>query len=156
MNFSERIDAVMRHYKLQSKEMADLCGVQRTAISHILSGRNRPSVGFLSQLSEAFPELNTRWLLHGKGSMFTSVTSQNETNQSEDSSSQKLSIDIGNQSVKVTSKAAADDQKGDTNVTSAQSSSLQELDLPSHQKEIIRVVLFYADGTFTTHIPRQE
>lgn len=78
MEFSERIAAIIKHYNLQGKELAELCGVQRTAIHHILNGRNRPSVAFLSQLSSAFPEINTRWLLHGKGSMFTSVTNRQE------------------------------------------------------------------------------
>lgn len=84
MEFSERIERIMRHYGLNSKELADKCGVQRTAINHILNGRNRPSVGFLSALSESFPELNTRWLLHGKGAMFTNVASVDSSDSKSD------------------------------------------------------------------------
>lgn len=151
MNFSERIEAVMRHYKLQAREMADLCGVQRTAISHILSGRNRPSVGFLSQLSEAFPELNTRWLLHGKGGMFTSVTTQeNEKREATENSQQTIQTTLVTKSI----NEFAGVTSVDTNVTTPETGNPEPTDLPHADKRLVRIVFFYEDGTFSAYTPR--
>lgn len=151
MNFSERIEAVMRHYNLQAKAMAELCGVQRTAISHILSGRNRPSVGFIGQLSEAFPELNTRWLLHGKGAMFTSVTKQEI--ESTDVAKKESDIDLRHYSIAdQESYHAVTNVK--TNVTSERASKQETGDQLQANKRVVRIVFFYEDGTFSAYDPR--
>jgi transcriptional regulator with XRE-family HTH domain len=50
--------------------LADEINVQRSGISHILSGRNQPSYDFMIKLLERFPDINTDWLMLGKGRMF--------------------------------------------------------------------------------------
>lgn len=72
--FQDRIQQVMTHFNLSAKDLAEICDVQRSAISHILNGRNRPNVSFLAKLSEALPTLNTNWLLHGTGEIIANVT----------------------------------------------------------------------------------
>ena len=47
-------------------------------ISHILSGRNKPSIDFLQKMISSFPDLNLNWIVSGEGFMYTS----NETNES--------------------------------------------------------------------------
>lgn len=69
MAFSDRIAQIIVHYNISPKDLAELTGVQRSAISHIINGRNKPSVSFISKLTEAFPRLSTNWLLHGKGNI---------------------------------------------------------------------------------------
>ena len=56
---------------LKSSELADNIGVNRATISHILSGRNKPSVEFLKKLLSAYPNLNSNWLITGIGYMNT-------------------------------------------------------------------------------------
>ena len=48
---------------------ADIIGVNRATISHILSGRNKPSIDFLQKLLSSYPELNANWLISGVGDM---------------------------------------------------------------------------------------
>ena len=72
--FSERIALILEKTQLSPREFAEKMGIQRSAVSHLLSGRNKPSFDFISRLSTTFPELNTAWLLHGKGEAFSSVT----------------------------------------------------------------------------------
>ena len=50
---------------------ADMIGVNRATISHILSGRNKPSIDFLEKLLRVYPELNSNWLITGIGYMQT-------------------------------------------------------------------------------------
>ncbi len=156
MQFNDRIAAIMRHYHLGAKELAELCGVQRTAITHILNGRNRPSVGFLSKLSEAFPELDTRWLLHGTGTMFTNVTKGQP---------EQVSIDHSN-SIIETPESQKAEERVVTDVTNLDLNSDKERNLSSEtphsplvkrsSTRVVKVILIYEDGTFTTHAPAQE
>ena len=56
---------------LKSSELADNIGVNRATISHILSGRNKPSIEFLEKFLHVYPELNANWLITGIGYMKT-------------------------------------------------------------------------------------
>lgn len=67
-DFPGRLQKIMDYYDLNASAFADRLGVQRSAISHILSGRNKPSLDFVLKLSDAFAEVNLYWLLLGKGS----------------------------------------------------------------------------------------
>ena len=54
---------------LKSSALADSIGVNRATISHILSGRNKPSIDFLEKLVNAYPNINANWLITGIGCM---------------------------------------------------------------------------------------
>ena len=54
---------------LKSSSFADEIGVNRATVSHILSGRNKPSVNFIDKMVRSFPDLNANWLVVGDGFM---------------------------------------------------------------------------------------
>jgi len=58
----------MDHYGLTATALADSIEVQRSSISHLLSGRNKPSLDFVLKVLEEYPEVELYWLLNGKGS----------------------------------------------------------------------------------------
>ena len=58
----------MEYYGETASSFADKIGVQRSSISHILSGRNKPSLDFVLKVLAQFPEVELYWLLNGKGS----------------------------------------------------------------------------------------
>lgn len=58
----------MDYYGETASSFADKIGVQRSSISHILSGRNKPSLDFVLKVLAQFPEVELYWLLNGKGS----------------------------------------------------------------------------------------
>jgi len=64
---TERLQTIMGHYSLTSAALADSIGVPRSSISHLLSGRNKPSLDFILKLIKSYPEVNLYWLLNGKG-----------------------------------------------------------------------------------------
>lgn len=66
--FSERLQKVIDFYNLSASGFADKIGVQRSNISHILSGRNKPSLDFVMKVLNEFPEVELYWLLNGRGS----------------------------------------------------------------------------------------
>ena len=65
----ERILAILKQKNFTPSQFADEIGVQRSSISHLISGRNNPSLEFIQKILTRFPEINTEWLLSGKGPM---------------------------------------------------------------------------------------
>ena len=63
-----RIEEVRKNHQLTAASFATKIGVQRSAISHILSGRNKPSLEFLMKIHHSFEEVNLEWLILGKPS----------------------------------------------------------------------------------------
>ncbi|WP_036154177.1 helix-turn-helix domain-containing protein [Maribacter forsetii] len=67
-SFLSRLKAILAHNELSSAAFADLINVQRSSISHLLNGRNKPSLEFIMKVNDAFPEVDLQWLLYGTGS----------------------------------------------------------------------------------------
>ena len=65
--FQERLEILLKYYELSATAFAEEIGVQRSSISHLLSGRNKPSLDFVLKVVQRFPEVNLYWLLNGKG-----------------------------------------------------------------------------------------
>lgn len=64
----KRLGVILEHYELSAAAFADKINVQRSSISHLLNGRNKPSLDFVIKIDEAFFEVDLNWLLYGKGS----------------------------------------------------------------------------------------
>ncbi len=72
----KRINNWMKKEGLKSSELADIIGVNRSTISHVLSGRNKPSIDFLYKLLYNYPNINANWLITGVGHMHISNFNQ--------------------------------------------------------------------------------
>jgi len=66
--FIERLQKVMHHYQLSAATFAEEINVQRSSISHLLSGRNKPSLDFVLKVLARYETVDLYWLLNGKGS----------------------------------------------------------------------------------------
>jgi transcriptional regulator with XRE-family HTH domain len=73
----ERLLEFLKSENKSSAQLADEIGVQASGISHILSGRNNPSLDFVLKMLEKYEFLSTEWLLFGKGSMYKEGRVQN-------------------------------------------------------------------------------
>ena len=65
----ERLRGWMESEDLKPSVLADNIGVNRATISHILSGRNKPSIDFFEKLLNIYPNINANWLISGIGYM---------------------------------------------------------------------------------------
>ncbi|MCD2258974.1 helix-turn-helix domain-containing protein [Psychroserpens luteolus] len=65
--FTKRLQKVIDFYGESASSFAEKIGVQRSSISHILSGRNKPSLDFVLKVLSSFPEVELYWLMNGKG-----------------------------------------------------------------------------------------
>lgn len=66
-SFTNRLKELMKYHQLSASTFADKAGVQRSSISHILSGRNKPSLDFILKVTSEFKDVDIHWLLSGKG-----------------------------------------------------------------------------------------
>ena len=68
----EKLLKLMKSEKLSSSRLAEILEIQPSSISHILSGRNKPSYDFLVKILRRFPTLNPDWLLLDAEQMYRS------------------------------------------------------------------------------------
>ncbi len=66
----DRILKIIREEQLTSARFADILGVQRSSISHYLSGRNNPGIDFIQKILLKFKYVSADWLISGKGEMY--------------------------------------------------------------------------------------
>ncbi len=92
MSIKERIQLIMKMHNLTASALADQLGVQRSNISHIISGRNKPSLDLLEKLILKFPRVNAHWLITGeaKATVNESVEVDTFTQSINDHSNAKL------------------------------------------------------------------
>ncbi len=119
--FSKRLQKVIDFYDETASSFAEKIGVQRSSISHILSGRNKPSLDFVLKVLSAFPEVELYWLVSGKGTFPTS-----------------------NQAVQQPKTVNKKYSKKTPLMASPETSSIPISD----DENIERIVIFYKDGTF--------
>lgn len=121
-----RIKELMEQHELNASSFAEMIGVQRSSISHILSGRNNPSLEFLTKIEAAFDEVSFEWLLKGE---------ENKARISTPSPT-RSEISSGNESVKIYQKRT------------------EELLPPRSKDDIVKIVHYYADGSFDSFFKR--
>ena len=101
-DFIKRLEKLLGYYGISAATFADKIQVQRSSISHLLSGRNKPSLDFVLKVVTAFPEVNLYWLLNGKGdfpssekerSPAPSAYSKPHTTHTDETSKQNKSIE---------------------------------------------------------------
>lgn len=66
----EKLLNLMKEENLTSSRLAELLGIQPSGISHILKGRNNPSLDFIQKILRRFPQVNPDWLILGEGEMY--------------------------------------------------------------------------------------
>jgi len=124
---------VFDYYDLNASAFADKIDVGRATISHLLSGRNKPSLDFVMRVIKTFPEVELYWLLNGKGSFPKSESS---------TPPEKPKKEITTESPKNTIQTTSEDEVSNTMKANVQSSS-----------PIERIVIFYKNGVFKTYTP---
>ena len=72
MEIKDRIRMIMEREKVPPKVFAKTIGVQQSTLSHILNGRNKPSLDVIMKVHQKYDYVNLEWLLYGEGEMMVS------------------------------------------------------------------------------------
>ena len=73
-----RINLILQAKNITAKQFAEEIGIQPSGMSHIMSGRNNPSLEFVNKVIRRYPEIDANWLLLGKGQMYEQLGMRNE------------------------------------------------------------------------------
>ena len=122
--FAERLTTIMKFYQFSASAFADKIQVPRSSISHLLSGRNKPSLDFVLKVVKEFDEVDLYWLLNGKG-IFPNTN---------------------------TLPPALEEEIPKAVIRSAPVAESQKPGLKVVSKKIERIVMFFDDGTFKEYI----
>jgi transcriptional regulator with XRE-family HTH domain len=128
--FTQRLHKIMEFYDLSAASFADKIDVGRSSISHLLSGRNKPSLDFVMKIINAFPEVELYWLLNGKGNFPKKEVSGSSANQEKAPSAPSVNFNTTSSKDNSPSPALPEERK------------------PEGKKEIKKIVFFYTDGSF--------
>ncbi len=142
-NFNERLENLMLNYEMTPSMFADKIGVQRSGISHLLSGRNNPSLDFIIKVLDNFPEISFECLVKRKGKMFVSKNSV----VSNSSNTSTLFDQIFESQEKIESKPKTDIKVQRNSRETEQKSSQNDI---KTKKPIDRLLVLYKDGSFET------
>jgi len=143
----ERILEFLRNENKSSAQLAEEIGVQASGISHILSGRNNPSLDFILKMLEKYQFLSTDWLLFGKGSMYTDSKAQNlfDVNFSETSDGSEATVK------KDENRKKLDIQNVTRSYPAKDLSESPDISISG----VVKIVWFYDNNSFEEFIPRK-
>jgi transcriptional regulator with XRE-family HTH domain len=142
----ERLLEFLRSENKSSAQLAEEIGVQPSGISHILSGRNNPSLDFVLKMLEKYRFLSTDWLLFGRGSMYKDSKMQTLFDDMSEVSVKPEGIQDSNESG--AGRKEMIDETGDP----TEKKTLRE-DIITNSA-ISRIVIFYRDNSFDLYSPR--
>lgn len=152
---NERLKQFLEMESLTPTRFAEMMGIQRSGISHLLSGRNKPSFEFIQRMMNTFPSLNYEWLILGKGKpykgQFIANNSYRESSRINEGYSVPEPVTDENDMDKqdYTAEAAVNQDNTSKNNTPEPSENHVLTNYPSSPKRTIsRITIFYSDGTF--------
>jgi len=165
----ERLIQLLDLEQLSPSKFADIIGVQRSSISHVISGRNKPSFDFLQKTLKAFPGLNASWLLLGEGTMYEQMgrtisgnlfdTQESEKVLTEEHIQESDSPKAEISSAEATDSAATESESFTESPVEPSEKEVKTQEEPEREpestgkKRIVQVMVIYEDDTFRTFNP---
>ncbi len=130
-DFVQKLEKILVYFQLSASAFADKIGVQRSSLSHLLSGRNKPSLEFVIKITETFPEVDLYWFLFDQGTFPKSDTAGNH------SAIEETPLKKNDETTK------PEPNKPEKNILQNQ-----------NQEEVEKILVFYKNGTYKTYWPR--
>ncbi len=166
-----RINLILRAKNITARQFAEEIGIQPSGMSHILGGRNNPSLDFAVKVLKRYPEIDANWLLLGKGAMYgngTSVAVTEERN-TETAVPQQTEADFSGgdaaelpkaEDYQATYMAVPSEEYKQKDVESEDFGNENRYVAPQVKhandgdRTVVRMMLIYSDNTFDVLTPR--
>jgi len=143
----ERILAFLQSENKSAAQFAEEIGVQPSGISHIISGRNNPSLDFVMKMLHRYSSLSAEWLLFGRGPMYK-YTSQPTLFD--------MPVSAGDSGAPADEGAVVSAEplsSGESPVSLSDSGIVSRDEQGTRDKTLIKVLLFYSDKTCSEYNP---
>jgi transcriptional regulator with XRE-family HTH domain len=160
----ERLIQLLDLEQLTPSKFADIIGVQRSSVSHVISERNKPSFDFIQKTLTAFPGLNAEWLILGQGSMYEQMGREATGNLFETPTKENLEqipedIPDGGRENSPPEESQRDNLLPESTSIPDMAGHSEDIstDLDSQEtgspEKVVQVMVFYDDDTFRTFKP---
>ena len=140
----DRVKKLLEMEQLSPSQFADEINLQRSSLSHVLSGRNKPSLDFVMKVKQRFSEINLDWLIFGTGHMFLS---QYEKDVIIPIPKPQIVIEESQKAIDFSPTSDTQLPKNTTEIESLDS-KVELQTLKSNSGRANKVIIFYNDGTF--------
>ncbi len=134
-----RLQQFLTAEQLSPARLSEILGIQRSGLSHILSGRNKPGFDFIHTLCLKFPSINPDWLITGRGKMYRELLNSPVL--------EKLNFETAENPIQLAENLPFNDIN--MNFEPAENSK-NILSKPTDHKNKApeRIIVLYSDGTF--------
>lgn len=153
MDLNKKIEQIIIDKGISPSYFADTIGIQRSSISHILSGRNKPSLDIIQRILKVFPDIDRDWLIFDND-----IPQQNtpQINRQQPINQQVVNQNLFEQKPRESSKNfQAEQLPVQTPINLIPKRKIERPMIPSAitNKQIERIMIFYTDGTFEEKRP---
>ena len=157
----EQLTRIMEAEGMTPAKFADEIGVQRSSISHIISGRNKPSYDFIVKILNRFNGINAEWLITGKGSMIKSAQEGDIEKNMQTSLFQQEKVNSEDNSInyddnEITSQKVINKQNKEYKKHYNSSVKNDEKIMFTNVNNVKYILVFYSDGSFEQFTPRES
>jgi transcriptional regulator with XRE-family HTH domain len=146
----DRILKFITHEGLSATKFADEIGVQRSGVSHILSGRNNPGFDFIQKILSRYRNLSAEWLIMGTGSMYKSSGQADLFSIPENPVSKTPILPKETPLESIKSPIIADILSSPEGDIQNKPTTAQEIPF---SRDVEKIVIFYSDKTFEEYKP---
>lgn len=145
-DIKDRLAHILRAKNLTASQFAELMEIQPSNVSHLLNGRNKPSIDFLIKLKEIFPEYNFDWIIMGKKPI--TINEPNPVNY------ETQDIKFDNEEDKRVIEFDDIDDNAQKLESENKQTTLEIPDLSNANQVIEKILIVYTDKTFEIIRPR--
>lgn len=138
----EKLLNLMKTEQLTASKLAELLGIQPSGISHILSGRNKPSFDLVQKILRRFPQINPDWLLLDNGDMYRSTATP--ISKTENSTEELQKQGASN----MTTPATGDGYTSNAESVSSSAITNSVAAVSTKHGNVKRVIILFEDHTF--------
>ena len=156
MEIKDRIRMIMEREKVPPRVFAETIGVQQSTLSHILNGRNKPSLDVIMKVHQKYDYVNLEWLLYGKGEM---MVSEEETSFSSSNSDYLPSL-FDENLINSSKESAIPENRKEMPLRNAKNApkeivkqEIRYIEKPA--RKITEIRIFFDDNTYETFRPEK-
>lgn len=157
LNMKERLQQLLTKEQLTPVRFAEIVGVQRSSVSHLLSGRNNPSLDFIQKILLKFPQISSDWLINGIGDIYRNhAQRQAKTPELFDQSKEEDQPAYHSKTVKTEPPAQEKPVIEPSHISASdKSNSFANKTLAANDatKQVDRIIVFYKDRSFREYHP---
>ncbi len=149
----ERIEMIMTNETMKSSQFAEEIGIKSPTLSHILNGRNNPSLDIMQRVLKRFNYINPQWLILGEGEMYSQKKESNGVLPFDDFPK------IQTKSVNDDENIMAKNEKNKDVITNSQKNIENNIHSQINvatPKKMIKIIVYYDDNSFEELLPTKK